>query len=94
MLKYLSQQGLPKEKIAAIMGSAFVEDPGLDPYKPEMNGGKGYGLFQHTYEIRKEGLNNYTPSDYMSEIERQLSYMLKELEDPTIFSTGYKGKRK
>lgn len=92
VIKYLKSQDVPKEKIAAIIGSIFVEALNFDTETIENNGrGPGKGLFQATTKEKQKALEEYRPQEYMSEIERQLSLTLEELKDYKMFTSGKRG---
>lgn len=83
--KKFSDAGYNPEQIAGILGNLIVESK-LNENQQESNKGKGYGIAQWTTDGRKAALKEHQVPYYYSEFERQLDFLLKEMQDPKIWT--------
>lgn len=89
----LQKRGYSPEQIAGAIGNLVVESQ-LDEFKTEGNGGHGYGLVQWTDNTRKNNLNNYSTNLYKSEFERQLEFMVNEMQNKKVWNQAKLNKTK
>lgn len=90
MYKMITDKGLDPIQAAGIIGSALVESR-MNEYQHEVgNGQRGYGLMQWTNPIRRANLDAFKPKGIKTEFERQVAFMLEELQNPEMWVGGKK----